>query len=123
MQNDMLKNNIAPWQEKGRWYHLEFESTGTAWKLNKNHTDEIFHNSYFNPGYPLYFIIDHPSINDFDWVIMDIKFKFRKGFTGAIAPYSTSYNIYFGSANTQDIVLGPTNGYTGIVDCWVFIAQ
>ena len=21
MQNDMLKNNIAPWQEKGRWYH------------------------------------------------------------------------------------------------------
>ena len=21
MQNDMLKNNIAPWQDKGRWYH------------------------------------------------------------------------------------------------------
>ena len=22
MENDVLKNKIAPWQEKGQWYHL-----------------------------------------------------------------------------------------------------
>lgn len=33
MQNDVLKNKIAPWQEKGRWYHAFIESTGTALKL------------------------------------------------------------------------------------------
>lgn len=25
MENDVLKNEIAPWQEKGRWYHAVFD--------------------------------------------------------------------------------------------------
>ena len=28
MQNDVLKNEIAPWQEKGRWYHAHITESG-----------------------------------------------------------------------------------------------
>ena len=43
MQNDMLKNTILPWQEKGRWYHgiwnlstNAFDSAGTDGELLSN---------------------------------------------------------------------------------------
>lgn len=28
MENDVLKNKIAPWQEKGRWYHAHITESG-----------------------------------------------------------------------------------------------
>lgn len=28
MQNDVLKNDIAPWQEKGQWYHAKIDANG-----------------------------------------------------------------------------------------------
>lgn len=33
MVNNSLKNNIVPWQEKGRWYKFFIESDGTAYTL------------------------------------------------------------------------------------------
>lgn len=35
MQNDMLKNNIAPWQEKGRWYHGAWDCSAHAFITNE----------------------------------------------------------------------------------------
>ena len=35
MQNDVLKNEIAPWQEKGRWYHGVWDIVNKAWIPDK----------------------------------------------------------------------------------------
>ena len=37
MQNDVLKNEIAPWQEKGRWYHAHLTETG----FDSSYTDKF----------------------------------------------------------------------------------
>lgn len=33
MENDVIKNKIAPWQSKGRWFHVFIESDGTTPKI------------------------------------------------------------------------------------------
>ena len=35
MQNDVLKNEIAPWQEKGRWYHGVWDIATAAFETDK----------------------------------------------------------------------------------------
>ena len=46
MENDVLKNKIAPWQEKGRWYHGLYD---TATKnFITPYSDEIFHTMAFD---------------------------------------------------------------------------
>lgn len=37
MENDVIKNRIAPWQARGRWYNIFVESTGSALVLT--HSD------------------------------------------------------------------------------------
>ena len=39
MQNDVLKNNIAPWQEKGRWYKFKILSDGTNYSVDTDNSD------------------------------------------------------------------------------------
>ena len=39
MQNDMLKNTVAPWEEKGQWYHGEYDCT--SGKLIRERTDKF----------------------------------------------------------------------------------
>lgn len=41
MLNDALKLNIAPWQEKGRWYHAFVESNGSAASLTFSDLDSV----------------------------------------------------------------------------------
>lgn len=44
MENDVLKNKIAPWQEKGQWYHLRImrESEESMITIDYLHSDLIF---------------------------------------------------------------------------------
>lgn len=42
MQNDMLKNTIVPWQEKGRWYHAHITEAG----VDVNNTDDFVKNNF-----------------------------------------------------------------------------
>lgn len=45
MENDVLKNQIAPWQEKGRWYHgvVNIDTSGSSGNasLVPERTDEL----------------------------------------------------------------------------------
>lgn len=36
MLNQTLKNKVAPWQEKGRWYHILIESDGTTHSITES---------------------------------------------------------------------------------------
>lgn len=39
MLNQELKNKIAPWQKKGRWYHAFIESDGTTSSITVSDLD------------------------------------------------------------------------------------
>lgn len=77
MENDVLKNKIVPWQEKGRWYHGLWDySTG---KFDPTETDSILMDSNIfeltSDGttkliYPLPF-------NNQRYSIVDVKYKPR----------------------------------------------
>lgn len=56
MLNTEMKLNIAPWQEKGRWYHAFVESDGSTEKLTVSDLEDcnISGNSFVLPaGYNL----------------------------------------------------------------------
>lgn len=50
MENDVLKNKIAPWQEKGRWYHFRFENG----QINTAKSDPIPYT--WTSGSPYFFL-------------------------------------------------------------------
>lgn len=39
MQNDVLKNEIAPWQEKGRWYKITLDNISGTLTYNSDESD------------------------------------------------------------------------------------
>ena len=46
MENDVLKNKIAPWQEKGRWYHIRLNVGGEAGiNIDYSNSDPVFSDS------------------------------------------------------------------------------
>lgn len=53
MQNDVLKNNIAPWQEKGRWYHAHITKTG----IDSDNTDQFLIDNLTVPLNSSYYIL------------------------------------------------------------------
>lgn len=117
MQNDMLKNNIAPWQDKGQWYHLKVESDGSAWSILYDESDERFQNSVVASGYYIRIIDD--KLKNYEESIIDIKVKINAPMTAATL-YSTNYNIYL-TTTIQHVVLNAANNITGTVDIWLFI--
>lgn len=71
MQNDMLKNDIAPWQEKGRWYHGVFDCATHQLKSDK--TDDLLLSSNFT--------------------IMNVGTQYMIGANGSFGDESTKYVI------------------------------
>lgn len=67
MQNDVLKNEIAPWQEKGRWYHGIFDCATGVFIADK--TDDVLNNMTITTSGSLYYL--EPQHGNHD--IIDIK--------------------------------------------------
>lgn len=65
MENDVLKNKIAPWQEEGRWYKIRIKSL----QLDQNESDPNF-NAYFSASSnyiylpPKFVLCDYKMIYD-----------------------------------------------------------
>lgn len=117
MQNDVLKNNIVPWQEKGRWYHLKLESDGTAWSIINSESDPIFNGAIIISSVYVYLSRQNDLFNVIDAmaIINDIpqsgqSITYLGGTTWCIN--RTSTRIYY--------VLPSANTYTGSVDLWIF---
>lgn len=114
MQNDMLKNNIAPWQEKGRWYHIEVESDGTQWTINHDNSDPLDAGAYAsNQGYLVPWT-DHPNTN-----IIDTKFIMHSHPSYAFGAGGVTFCPWYGVAR-DSVRLDVPGHYTGVVDCYVF---
>ena len=121
MENDVLKNKIAPWQEKGRWYHLKVTSDGSVWAINHNESDAIFANSVISASSV---IVNEPDLNAGKAFIVDIKANLHN-----LAATSSGFNIPHGAffkylSNTrQYIVLVAASSYIGDVDIYAFISK
>ena len=112
MQNDVLKNNIAPWQEKGRWYHAHITETG----LDTDNTDKFFTDNFSVSASSGYVNCNNASIS-----IVDYEFIIN-----SVTSDGTLRNMYkqFGvrTNDTQRIVIHQPNQFTKIdMDLYVFI--
>lgn len=127
MQNDMLKNTIAPWQEKGRWYHAAYDYSTE--KFIAEETDSLLLDLTIFETYIAGNLRYMYSKND-DYQITDCKIIPRGKLTvantitnvavGQARIFSATAPInYFGIA----IALIPTYVSAGITDIWFFITQ
>ena len=122
MENDVLKNKIAPWQEKGRWVKLTCVSDGSVWKIDPDKSDPIFPNSYVASGY--YVNLASTEIEAFKYKLTDIKVKLFSPLTsGSGFELYSKYFIIYITQLRQNIVLCPVNIYTGIVEVYVFVSM
>ena len=120
MENDVLRNKIAPWQEKGRWYKITAESNGSVWTVVKNETDERLRESTIGSGY--YIVLADNNLSAYNHYVVDAKFIPDSAFSSNYNVGSSGLNIYY-TATNQDIRLVPATGYTGKIIIFIFIFE
>lgn len=110
MENDVLKNKIAPWQEKGRWYHMHVNENG----MDINNSDEyIINNVSIEPT------SGNVTLNDTTHVITDYVAK-TKGATSSNRIYNKTF--YY-TKDKKTIISIPAYKFfaTADIDVWLFI--
>ena len=116
MQNDVLKNEIAPCQEKGRWYHITAVSDGTTWSIDNDRTDPEYQNATITNGY--YVVVSDGSKPQ----PVDCKFILHSRPTSAVMYRTNNFTLYFSTARTTAVLTAVAN-YTGDVEIWVFLPE
>ena len=114
MQNDVLKNEIAPWQEEGRWYHGVFDYATSALIAEKT-DDYIINHITFRAISVGWFA----KTDDSEHFIIDSKMIADSDFRA-----TSNTSIYFGyymlTIGTMEKLVFPT-GTAGTVEFWLFI--
>ena len=119
MENDVLKNKIAPWQEKGRWYHAVVEVENSEWILLKDESDAFFSTSELSGAENGTFTVS----TDTRFAIIDYYVKPRSGLPAEAEFSYLKYIDYFGTGfsiylpSTEDCHF--VDGFT--LDIWFFI--
>ena len=102
MQNDVLKNEIAPWQEKGRWYKARVTEAG----IDTDHSDQFMidyfqislNSNYVKLNSPNHIIIDYKIVYNYQESTTENfgTFGYRTysdGCTGIQWSKPTNYNV------------------------------
>lgn len=117
MENDVLRNKIAPWQEKGRWYHGVVNVPNRTLVADK--TDQ--------------FLIDHTTsiiqtqsnlvldLDDINLKCIDSKFIMLDDYRRSDSTYI--YNIGYGRTTGETSVSIGYAGSAGHSEFWVFIVK
>ena len=121
MENDVLKNKIAPWQEKGRWYHGVWNLATNAFD-SENTDDELLSNDYgleFT-GYTAYM---HPKIG----TNKSILYVVLKPTSAMATPSTRIINIgnrRFYATGEIGLAIAPSiSSSSGLFDVWLFIVK
>lgn len=118
MENDVLKNKIAPWQEKGRWYHGVLNKYYNGFETAE--TDQFLIDNFgigVNGGYSYL----RETSADHKYNILDMKFRYVT-FKPASALLFTSM-LYLYSDGRVGYFTGGINTGSGKVEFWAFIAD
>lgn len=114
MENDVLRNKIAPWQEKGRWYHARFVYNN-GWDYDYDNSDPYFANKTVSSNYAT-------LTDDHDYVPLTAhQILYNDGATGAAFNYSTGQ--FRRTAQRTVLVLQTSSTFYGTIDLYVFIVK
>ena len=115
MENDVLKNKIAPWQEKGRWYKGVYEFDGTNYKIHSDESDQFLVDSFI--GSSGAYVRVSPKTNVLQAVLDAEKQTF--------ADKNSTLIYWFNSTNGSIIQMPHTanQGIGSIYTLWVFIKE
>lgn len=114
MQNDMLKNTIAPWQEKGRWYHGLWDfSTNSFSECDKFITDHC--DIAIQSNVASIYVKDHIG------EIADVKEILREPLTIASSTNLAFDNIRMTTLGYMGRIIASTVPTAGEMDVYVFI--
>ena len=114
MQNDVLKNEIAPWQEKGRWYHEVVESDGSTWSIITNESDNTSDLTIAGARFLVLF-------NDIDHKFIDLKILLRNKPNATIdVPASAIFQIRWATDRCA-VYLPPPANCVNTIDLWIYV--
>ena len=120
MQNDMLKNNIAPWQEKGRWYHGVADAVNHTFIADKT-DDFILNNFTLVLLSSCYCLTANGNLGDdvASNSIIDVKLRF----SGLGNSYGSGQSAisYFYKNGTYAWPIIPSGITSGVIEFWAFI--
>ena len=111
MENDVLKNKIVPWQEKGRWYHGAWDISAQNWITDE--TDEPL--THLSPTVSANIYYLYPTTDEF--VFIDSKI-IPRGKT-EMSSSASAYMIRFSTTGKLGVPIAPS-GTSGIVDVYIF---
>lgn len=117
MENDVLRNKIVPWQEKGRWYHGFVDITTTDFMSDVTDQFIIDNFSILTSGTTLYI---RPTAGHYNLVPMDIRTKIS-GQTNTSSFQRTFTLYHIGGTTATGISVASTSQLTGIVEFWLYI--
>ena len=121
MENDVLKNKIAPWQEKGRWYHgLWNLSTST---FNSTETDAELLSADYTFSTSANTVYIKPAVSSNKRILYAVL---KQRGTINIATNHTinigSHRIY--TTGEEGIGFAPySENSSGFFDVWLFIVK
>lgn len=104
MLNNQLKNTVAPWQDKGRWYKLFVESTGSKHVLTTTDLEDAH-------------IAGSLMIMPLNFTVIDHKYDIHSLADGSA--HNISYVLSTTSAGEQAFSMLPASGYD-YMTIWVF---
>lgn len=115
MQNDVLKNNIAPWQEKGRWYHGIIDCATNAFITAD--CDDVIKNEFLLFQSGISYLVEKKQTSD--RVIIDYVWRDNKKSNPATQTI-TQKAIRYNTSGTVDLYISTSSYPDGTVDFWIF---
>ena len=122
MQNDVLKNTIAPWQEKGRWYHGVYDVVTNS--LISGKTDEFLLTNFIisNAGGSKILNVLNANTEDLKLQIIDCKYILRD-MTNSYGTGDATHEGYYFVTNKRGVAIAPSGLTAGTSEFWVFIVK
>ena len=117
MQNDMLKNNIAPWQEKGRWYHGKID-LATKTFMQDECDSYIIDNFILQSASQNYYI----GADVGKGYIMPISLQCVYHNVNSAATYFAN-NMYMTAGGIVRLGIFPVGINSGTLEFWIFIVE
>ena len=120
MENDVLKNRIVPWQEKGRWYHGIYDNSAAS--LINDKTDQyIIDNFTLNTSTSYIFL--GPESGQENIKILDIVFELHNVTAGNNQILNLGANKYVSTTGFMKPSISHTSFTAGTVEFWMFVTE
>ena len=123
MENDVLKNKIAPWQEKGRWYHGVVNTASNT--LVSDETDKFINDNcslLANAGTMFIGFSGNFGDDSTYYNILDLK-SLNSGLTNSMGSGATIPYMYYRNNGNAYFPLYTGYATAGIVEFWIFVVR